>query len=354
MRSTAEIPLGERKIALVGEAPGKEEDDTGGVFVGAAGCELTRMCHVAGVSRFECLVTNVFMDRPPNNSLDHWCVKKKALKELCPEGYGLPPLAPGKYIHPEKLFELDRLRAELEQAQPNVIVPLGATALWAVCGYSKIGKYRGAVQQSTLVPGVKVVPTWHPANILRNWANRVVSIVDLMKAKRESEFPEIHVPRREVWLEPTLEDLYVFKERYLDGSPLHSIDIETARYKYITCVGIAPTPELCLVVPFVDRRKAGYCYWECIEEETAAWRFLFEVLASEVEVLGQNFLYDTWYLAEMGANIQGYCHDTMLKHHAYEPELPKDLGFMGSIFSNESVWKQARPKRRKATVKRED
>jgi hypothetical protein len=155
-------------------------------------------------------------------------------------------------------------------------------------------------------------------------------------------------------MEPTLKDLYEFKERYLDGSPLCSIDIETARYQFITCVGIAPSSDRCLVIPFVDRRKPGYCYWPSLEEEVEAWKFTFEILANEAEILGQNFLYDAWYLHDMGAQVMHYCQDTMLKHHAYEPELSKDLGFLGSIYTDELVWKQQRPKRRKATVKRED
>jgi uracil-DNA glycosylase len=336
-------------IALVGEAPGREEDATGHPFVGEAGKELTRMCQRAGVARQECLVTNVFMDRPPENRLDAWCVPKKELSKF----YPMPALAPGKYIVPEKLPELDRLRAELEAFKPTVIVPLGATALWAVCHYTQIGKYRGAVQLAKILPGVKVVPTWHPANILRNWSNRVVSIIDLMKAKREAAYPEIRVTRREVWIEPTLRDLYEFKERYITGAEVQSVDIETARYDFITCVGIAPSADRCLVVPFVDRRKPGYCYWATLEEEVEAWRFIFQIMA-EYEVLGQNFLYDLWYLREMGLPLAKYRHDTMLKHHAFEPEMAKDLGFMGSIYANETVWKQERPKRRKATTKRED
>lgn len=350
MRCKAYFPPVSCKIALVGEAPGEEEDKTGECFVGKSGQELTRMCNIAGIPRFECLTTNVFMDRPPGNKLDYWCAKKREM----PPGYALAPLATGKYVRPEKLFELERLRQELLEFQPNVIVPLGATALWAVCGYPQIGKFRGAVQMSKLIPGVKVIPTWHPANVIRKWENRTIAILDLMKAKREAEYPEVRVMRREVWMEPTLEDLRAFKSRYLDGSPLHSIDIETARYQFITCIGFAPTEDRCLVVPFVDRRKDGYCYWPTIQAEAEAWRFVFDVLASEAEILGQNFLYDLWYLVQAGAVPRGYCHDTMIKHHAYEPELPKDLGFMGSILADETVWKQQRPKRRKATVKRED
>jgi hypothetical protein len=84
-----------------------------------------------------------------------------------------------------------------------------------------------------------------------------------------------------------------------------------------------------------------------------AWKFIFDLLASH-EVLGQNFLYDLWYLVDSGLQLARYKHDTMLKHHAYEPEIAKDLGFMGSIYTNETVWKQQRPKRRKASTKRED
>ena len=62
------------KIFLVGEAPGKEEDQLGQPFVGNAGRILNWLLSQAGIARAECLVGNVARSRPPNNKISHFFV----------------------------------------------------------------------------------------------------------------------------------------------------------------------------------------------------------------------------------------------------------------------------------------
>ncbi len=196
----AEFPLVEGKIAFVAEAPGEHECAQGRPLVGYSGQEFNRMIRDAGIIRSECYVGNLFDFRLPGNKVEMISGPKKQM----PKGYSKPPVAPGHYLFPEYLDCLDRLREELEKVKPNIIVPMGNTALWAVCGVTGIGKIRGTITESTLLPGTKVLATVHPANILRPWDNRVVSVADFIKAKIESEYPEIRRPRRELWLEPEL------------------------------------------------------------------------------------------------------------------------------------------------------
>jgi DNA polymerase I-like protein with 3'-5' exonuclease and polymerase domains len=95
-----------------------------------------------------------------------------------------------------------------------------------------------------------------------------------------------------------------------------------------------------VVVPFVKRD--GSSYWPSLADEQAAWRFVKWVLESDFRKIWQNGLYDLQYLTRMGIRPKNCLHDTMLLHHAIYPELPKSLGFLGSIYCNESAWKDLR------------
>src|SRR5262249_16921096 len=155
---------------------------------------------------------NVFNQRPPSNKLEAWCYGKKLAKE---EGVklleGYPALVKGKYITEDFRPELDRLADELEEANPNLIVALGNTAIWALLAEPKISKPRGYNQSPTpTITGFKALPTYPPAAIFQQYSLRPTVVADLMKAKREAEFPDIHRPPREIWIEPTLEDIHEF------------------------------------------------------------------------------------------------------------------------------------------------
>src|SRR5213595_623960 len=243
------------KIALVGEAWGEAEERERAPFVGPTGWELNKMLREAGIVRADCFLTNVFNFRPPNNKIEALC----GHKSFGIPGY--PAIVKGKYVDKSYARELKRLGDELIEVNPNVVVALGNTATWALLGKTYISKLRGAVQTSThTISGFKVLPTYHPAAIFRQWVLRPVTVLDLMKAKRESEYPEIMKPEREIWIEPTLEDIYEFDQRYINKSERLAVDIETAG-SHITCIGFAPSHSISLVIPFIDGRRRGGVYW---------------------------------------------------------------------------------------------
>ena len=357
MRVTPYVPIDQPKIAIVGEAPGEQEELQGKPFVGPSGQELARMLQDAGINRHECYLTNVFWIRPPGNKIEGFCGTKADVGK----DYPYPMLAPGKYFKPEVLEDidigegyttpngntkptvLDRLRFELMDARPNLVIALGNTACWALLGQTKITKLRGTVHESTLVPGLKVLPTFHPAAVLRQWTYRAIAVVDLIKAKREAETKEIKRPVREIWINPTLDDIAAFWGKHVLGAELLSIDIET-KHGMITCIGFSPSEKISLVIPFVDQDKPGYNYWHSALLEEAAWEWVSTFLESDIPKVGQNGLYDLQYLWRMGLAVNNYQHDTMLAHHALQPELPKSLGFLASVYTNESSWKHLRPR----------
>lgn len=331
------------KLMIVGEAWGREEEEAGLPFVGASGRLLNAVLAQVGIRRDECYVTNVFNLRPPGNNLDHLCgTKAEALRNF-------PPLKGGKWVRASYQSELDRLFKEINDVKPNLILALGATAAWALLRSPNIGKTRGTT--ATGYGGYKVLGTYHPAAVLRDFSLRPIFYADLNKVKAEQDFPEIRRPRREIWIEPSLQDLEDFYDRYIEPSPDLSIDIETAGDQ-ITCVGFAPTTDRALVVPFFDYRKPDMNYWPSADEEYGAWYFVHRVCALNKNIVGQNFLYDMHFLwRRCGIPVPHATDDTMLLHHALQPEMEKGLGFLGSIYCNEPSWKLMR---KETTIKKGD
>lgn len=338
------------KIALVGEAWGEHEERERMPFVGPAGWQLNTMLRDAGIVRAECYLTNCFNLRPrPTNKIENLCAPRKEVR------HALPPLSSGKYIRDEFLPELDRLYAELTEVNPNVIVCLGGTAAWAILRDGRISKLRGAVASSPVLAGKKVLPTFHPSYILQGgYSERHVTVLDLQKARRESEFPEIRRPKRTIYTEPLLSELDWFYEKFIRGCGLLSVDIET-RGERITCIGFAPAKDLALVLPFEDMRKPGGNYWGSTDYEVQAWQWVRRVLDDPCPKVFQNGIFDMTRLWKTyGIPVRNPTHDTMLMHHAIMPESPKGLDYLGSVYTDESAWKLGIRLKHKGTIKKED
>ena len=126
-------------LMFVGEGPGRDEDIKGEPFVGRAGQLLTKIIEAMGFKRSDVYIANIVCCRPPNNRVP----------------------APD-----EMATCLPYLRRQIEIIEPKVIVCLGATAVQGLLqSEQKISQLRGKWQDWD---GVKVMPTFHPAFLLRN------------------------------------------------------------------------------------------------------------------------------------------------------------------------------------------
>lgn len=339
------------KIAFVGEAWGEHEEAQRMPFVGPAGWQLNSMLAEAGLRRADHYFTNVFNLRPrPTNKIENLCATRKEVR------HALPPLSSGKYIRDEFLPELDRLYGELAEVNPNLVVCLGGTAAWAILRDGRISKLRGAVADSPVLPGQKCLPTFHPSYILQgSYEARYVTILDLQKARRECEYPEIRRPHRVIYTEPLLGDLEWFLREHIMPAERLSVDIETFE-RQITCIGFAPSISVALVLPFQDLRKPpSLRYWGSAEAEVEAWKWVRRALDTPVPKVFQNGLFDMHHLwRTYGIPVRNADHDTMLLHHALQPESPKGLDYLGSIYTSESAWKLAIRLKHKGTIKKED
>lgn len=155
----AQMPL----LAIMGEAPGANEDATGRPFVGRAGHVLDGVLEDAGTARSEVLLLNRVRCRPPRNNLAS---------------------------HPEAVTACnDWTVEELNFYDPKVVVLMGATAIKTVFGSTvTVGEVRGQARVTgpDFEYGERVwVPTYHPASLLphRRPENRPLVVADMLLAR---------------------------------------------------------------------------------------------------------------------------------------------------------------------------
>ncbi len=148
-----EGPYGSR-VMLVGEAPGRREDESGRPFVGSAGKKLDGILKSAGLSRDEVFITNVVKCRTPENRPP----SKLAAKRCSPY-----------------------LRRQIEALNPSLVLLLGVSALSRFFPSREISTSHGEVIDEG---GRRFLPTYHPAAIIYNPSLKKVVNRDLRKARR--------------------------------------------------------------------------------------------------------------------------------------------------------------------------
>ena len=150
------------RLMFVGEAPGADEDAQGKPFVGRAGQLLTKIIEAIGMKREEVLIGNVNRCRPPGN-------RQPTLEEAA--------------ICRPFLFR------EIAAVQPDVIVVMGNTALRNLLEVREgISRVRGQFQDFR---GIKVMPTFHPAYLLRDPSKKRETWEDLKKVR---DYLDSHPP----------------------------------------------------------------------------------------------------------------------------------------------------------------
>ena len=135
------------ELMFVGEAPGADEDLQGEPFVGLAGQLLTRMIGAMGLSRDKVYIANILKCRP------NMPVGNSGNRKPTPE---------------EMQTCIPYLHAQIDLIQPKVLVALGGTAVEGLLAKSGIMKVRGTWHTYR---GIPLMPTYHPAYLLRNQAN---------------------------------------------------------------------------------------------------------------------------------------------------------------------------------------
>ena len=143
------------RLVFVGEGPGKDEDNQGRPFVGAAGQLLTRIIGAMTLTRDQVYIGNVIKCRPPRNRT---------------------PL-------PDEIDTcIPYIKRQIRSIQPEFICTLGAVATQSLLGSREpISKLRGRFHDCM---GIQLLPTYHPAYLLRNQEKKRVVWEDIQKLMR--------------------------------------------------------------------------------------------------------------------------------------------------------------------------
>lgn len=156
------------RIMFVGEAPGADEDAQGRPFVGRAGQLLDKIIAACGLKRSDVFIGNILKCRPPDN----------------------------RDPRPDEIINcLPYLQKQIEVIDPEVIVALGAHAARTLLDNTKsIGQLRGQFHEyysGIGRPPVKLMATYHPAYLLRNYSpeNRRRVWEDMKKVLAELNLP---------------------------------------------------------------------------------------------------------------------------------------------------------------------
>jgi len=294
--------LGPAPRLQVLEAPGEDESQTGEPATGGAGSWLNIMNRSAGIRREDINIANVIQCRPPENVFPTAGEAKFYISKE--DGERAVQHCLKAHVQP--------LLASREWKRIDIF---GDTPLRYVVGKTEgILKWRGSPLP---IPGLGdapiTVPTVHPAFVMRNQIySRVVS-ADLRKG--------LVVPPEHYNLKPSLEDV-----RRFDATEF-AFDIETDwGANKIFLVGLSAKPYEALVVPFQG---------EYIAE-------LKRIFWNATSLTGQNAIqFDLPVLQRHGISIHGDIQlwDIMLLQHLLFPDLPHDLEFISSQFTQKPAWK---------------
>jgi len=326
---------GSDRIAIIGEAPGFHETSEGRPFVGPSGHELQAALDEAGLKRSECLLENAIACRPPANRLDTFMVqhsrKNKARK---------------KKEEPLLLSPMEACRGRLMESlegHTNIIC-LGSEAAHALRGgNSSIMAMRGACEEVEMPWGkVKIAYTLHPAFVLRSPKWRPVFRRDIAKALRffagelEWSDPELFFPT-------TIHEVVEgFDRLKADDLPI-AYDVETDAKNPLSarlrCIGFANT-RFSMVVPFLS--IDGNTRFFGPSEEAAVKAIVAGYLKHPPQpLLGHNAgQYDRLVCEEFFGVTPALGADTILLHLLADNEMPHNLGFVTSYYSDfTEAWK---------------
>lgn len=314
------------KIIIVGEAPTAVEEQTGTPFTGGAGVMLSHMLSRAGISLSECFRTNLVHRHAPEGKFENFYKKANQL---------------------DYLKGVLQVKKDIEEIRPNLVIGLGNGPLLALTGKKGIDKWRGSILESSLVKGQKVICTYSHGFALRVYESKAVMETDFLRCKEDAEFPELRLPVREFFLNPSVDVRQAVIAEMLQAQWL-SVDIEclfseqTGSWN-LSCVGFSDRASRAMVIPWGDELSK---------------HDIRRLLENNIPKVYQNGMFDVSVLRSNGVQVSNFAWDTMFAHHCLLVEsasgedemaklagkkrmsvLRKGLGFQTSIYTREPFYK---------------
>jgi len=236
-------------------------------------------------------------------------------------------------------YETDKASLIKDLAGYDIVLTMGQHAMFCLTGETKIDTYRSTHIDSPFVAGLQVVPTYAPFIYSRlNWAERPVVASAMQKALTRYADKD-----RTIYIPETTADLYWYATKHIRNEIV--FDVETNYQGRITEFSAAATSTDCLYVQL--ETKSHEALWN-EKDELDIWLWLHWLAQQKDIAWGfHHAVYDLSYLDKYGIRPAGHIFDTMLRHHAYQPEWEKSLGFLASLHVPTRAWKHLRTQAKK-------
>ena len=322
-------------VLVVGDFPDKHAVEKQRPFVGSAGQELQKGLIALNIKRDQIAVTNAVLCQPVSNKMDKVRSQLKIINEERAEQNKEPLLMPVDACRPRLLNEV---------AEYQNIITLGGLAYQGVTD-SRIAvmNMRGAPVDATINgEAKKILPTLHPSFVLRQLRWRHVFKKDLSRAFRwfrgEYGWKDPYVIYK-----PTYQQIDSFLQRkesffVMDYETTIEVSPLDARVK---CIGIGNTGgTFCLIIPFLSIDGHTRFYTEFDEQRIVA-RIIQFFEDESIKKVGQNHgNYDQLVAIGQWKTRMRNILDTILLHRSVESEMPHNLAYIGSVYTDiPSAWK---------------
>jgi uracil-DNA glycosylase family 4 len=330
MKRTFVPPSGNRQAKLggCGEQPGLHEIRARPPkpFVGPSGRGLDDCFLMTKILRRDLYLTNVIKDL--DKPLRHYI-------NISPQGKAT--------VHPEGYQYIQELADELGKLNLNCIVAFGNIPLFALTNRIGITKWRGSVLESTIVPGLKVVPTFHPATFIPpkfNFLNKPLICEDLLRAKYESGFPEIRRRERNIIIRPvfgqSIDALNYCYEVGLRGQTI-ALDIEVVNEE-VDCISLGWSGTEAISIPFRDQQGDYFT----VDQELEIMLLVAKIIQEKrIAKVGANFIFDMQFLFhKYGIRPRGINHCTQIAQKISYPDFSAGLAFVTTMYTDIPYYKE--------------
>ena len=309
------LPEGDlsNKIFIFSDAPREEDITANRPFQGYGGKLLNALLKENNLTREECYLTNILQRRPNYKNT----FRSVPIEEIT--------------------AGIQRLKQEITASGCNVIVPLGNEALQAITSKTGITNWRGSIL-FTILNGqkYKIIPTFSAPEIFVNWVpNRVFSAWDFKKVKDHCTSSDYTFDPRECIIPSNATSVKKYMQLLLDSPEWLSMDIEiNIDTKALICVGFADSPNRA-----VSFGISPYMFTDGKIGQEASFHAIRTLLQSNIPKITQNGNFDLTWLLTKGYRVNNWYLDTEYMSHLLYVELPKSLGVLTSLYTDQPYHK---------------
>ena len=288
-------------LFIVGEAPGREEEEQGRPFVGGAGKVLNQVLYKAGVRREDCYITNVVKCRPPGNR-----VPTQQEIDCC------------------RTF----LKEEFKIIKPPKTLLVGDTASKEVLGLPQ-NLWRGMCLRSQYTPEGWALATYHTAFVMRQWEWFSTVVWDIQKLLKWEGHKEL---REEYLINPSLDRVKLFFEEF-KKKPI-AVDIETrGGDKEESEKGLNPFADEIIGIGFCG--APGYALNLSGRGLQEAWSYVEEFLqANPFIIIHTKGTFDNTFLAVKGIKFRHHWNTATGLYCVYSDTPSRKLEYLRSLYTD--------------------